>query len=620
MSGIVQVFAHHRTFIRTPGAAAVTGVITGDGQATVSFAAPLDTGGMPITSYSVTSTPGNITATGTSSPITITGLTNGTTYTFIVRAINSSGGVGDASSTSSSVSPLSNGWVSAGAPSTQLKSLPFGMVLDSVNNVYLANPGLVGAYGPDANRVKYTSSGTTVTPYFDTITLSGSTYSALNYDVTTDSSNNTYFVGMGPAFGSAKNALIYKCSSSGTIQWARSYGTTTDSTARATGNNTAYATCVDSSDNVYMVGACTERWSNSSPYSGQWPFIVKYDTNGNLLWQRLLVTAADGAILICEGAQTDSSGNLYISTYANYLRILTKISPSGSLIWVRVIAADNSYNGSRTVLAIDSSNNIYLTSANIIYKFNSSGTNLWQRSYTTQWKNYCIAVDGDGNVYSGGDDQLVKIDTNGNTVWQRSIQLSIRSITIKGSDMYIAGFRLLNSNNTMVCAKLPTSGADTGTLSTGYASTSITYSSATYPTATPTATVGDATSNYTLLSSSYPSNSVTVSATTPSALFYSSAITHPTAPMNPTIDGVVVGDGRAFIAFTAPSNNGGSVITGYTVTSTPGNIIATGTSSPITITGLTNGTAYNFTISATNAIGSGLASTTTTSVTPSTNY
>jgi hypothetical protein len=71
------------------------------------------------------------------------------------------------------------------------------------------------------------------------------------------------------------------------------------------------------------------------------------------------------------------------------------------------------------------------------------------------------------------------------------------------------------------------------------------------------------------------------------------------------------------VTFTAPASNGGSVITGYTVTSNPGNITGAGSASPITVTGLTNGTAYTFTVTVTNANGTSLASSASNSVTPS---
>jgi hypothetical protein len=87
-----------------PGAPTAVVATAGDAQATISFTAPASNGGAAITAYTVTSTPGGITGTGASSPITVTGLTNGTGYTFTVRATNSAG-LGPASAASNSVVP-----------------------------------------------------------------------------------------------------------------------------------------------------------------------------------------------------------------------------------------------------------------------------------------------------------------------------------------------------------------------------------------------------------------------------------------------------------------------------------------------------------------------------------
>ena len=56
--------------------------------ATVSWSAPVDDGGQPIVSYTVTASPGGATCTTSSTACTVTGLTAGTSYTFTVRADN----------------------------------------------------------------------------------------------------------------------------------------------------------------------------------------------------------------------------------------------------------------------------------------------------------------------------------------------------------------------------------------------------------------------------------------------------------------------------------------------------------------------------------------------------
>ncbi|MEI7727541.1 MAG: DUF1566 domain-containing protein [Bacteroidota bacterium] len=90
-------------------------------------------------------------------------------------------------------------------------------------------------------------------------------------------------------------------------------------------------------------------------------------------------------------------------------------------------------------------------------------------------------------------------------------------------------------------------------------------------------------------------------------------------PDAPTIGTATGGNTQAFVSFTAPGFDGNSPIISYTATSSPGGITGTlnqAGSGTITVTGLSNGTAYTFTVAATNALGTGAASSASNSVTP----
>jgi hypothetical protein len=92
----------------------------------------------------------------------------------------------------------------------------------------------------------------------------------------------------------------------------------------------------------------------------------------------------------------------------------------------------------------------------------------------------------------------------------------------------------------------------------------------------------------------------------------------PTIPDAPSIGTASAGNTSASVAFT-PNGNGGSAILDFTATSTPGSITGTGSSSPVTVNGLTNGQPYTFTVHARNAIGNSAESGASNSVTPTAN-
>jgi hypothetical protein len=74
--------------------------------------------------------------------------------------------------------------------------------------------------------------------------------------------------------------------------------------------------------------------------------------------------------------------------------------------------------------------------------------------------------------------------------------------------------------------------------------------------------------------------------------------------------------GKVSVAFTAPSTDTGGPIFSYLVTSNPGSITGTGSSSPIVVSGLTDNTSYTFTVVGRNPSGNSVASAASNSATP----
>lgn len=91
-----------------------------------------------------------------------------------------------------------------------------------------------------------------------------------------------------------------------------------------------------------------------------------------------------------------------------------------------------------------------------------------------------------------------------------------------------------------------------------------------------------------------------------------------TAPGAPTSVTATAGDTKATVSWVSPLQTGGSSITGYTVTATPGGATCTATAPAVTceVTGLTNGTSYTFAVTATNSTGTSTSSTSSSAATP----
>jgi len=96
----------------------------------------------------------------------------------------------------------------------------------------------------------------------------------------------------------------------------------------------------------------------------------------------------------------------------------------------------------------------------------------------------------------------------------------------------------------------------------------------------------------------------------------SASVTPQTVPGAPTAVAGTPGNSQVGVAWLAPDSNGGSAITGYTVTASPGAATCVTTALGCMVGGLTNGIAYTFTVVANTVVGDGPASAASATVRP----
>jgi len=205
-----------------PDAPTVGTATAGDAQVSVAFTAPSDVGNDDITAYGASATDGTnvIGATGSSSPVTVTGLTNGTSYTARVWAINDYGN-GPLSAATSSFSPAAPRGIHGGGYSGSYTNVVQYITITSTGDATdfgdLTVARLLGAGAASSTRGVFTGghndsvSGTII----DYITIS-STGNATDFgDPANDRQsghgafNNDTRAVIAGGHGSATNALEY---------------------------------------------------------------------------------------------------------------------------------------------------------------------------------------------------------------------------------------------------------------------------------------------------------------------------------------------------------------------------------------------------------------------------
>jgi hypothetical protein len=261
---------------------------------------------------------------------------------------------------------------------------------------------------------------------------------------------------------------------------------TNPSTTISRQNNLVY----DSSDNLYMVGY-TDSGSNSTG------IVAKYNVNGAIQWQRTLGASSPSSTNFF-GIDLDNSNNLYISGYTSSdgttdgsdLQIV-KYDTNGNLQWQKTLGSAGLYQVGLSVVVEKSTGNFYVggtslpnggfpqDNVTLLVKYDSSGALQWQKSLTyTGDQATCqdIALDSAGNVYlvgtsptgaTYGQGTLVKYNSSGTVQWQVAItkatgQSEYGGITIDNSDnIFVTGMAVTAPGGTQygIIAKYNTSGA-----------------------------------------------------------------------------------------------------------------------------------------------------------------
>ena len=562
-----------------PGVPTGVTATIGNGSATVSLTPPSNTGGPAITSYTITASPGGATciANAPATSCLVSPLDNGTAYTFTATAFN---GVArsDSSTASASVTPATV----PGAPTiTSASSSSSGST--TVNFSAPANNG-----------------GSAITGY--TITSNPGGFTCTAAANATSCAVTGLTDGVAYTFTAVATNAIGNSSSSGASSSVTSAGAPSapSSVTGSVGNGSSTITVSGASANGSAITGYT---------------VQAYDSTGSALSGKTCTITSPATACEISGL-TNGSDYTFTATATNGAGTSATSAASSTVTPAGVPSAPTGLNvTSRT--------------GKVTVEWTAPAANGAPiTSYTVQ------AYDPDGNAVSGATCTIsaptTNCDVSTNLVAGTSYTFKVVATNAAGagtasSASSPAAINAAPSAPRNVTATTSNGSAtiswdepsdNRGSAITGYTATA--YNSSNNAVGTCTSTAQTETCTITGLTNG-EAYTFKVKATngigTSVESTASSAVTPSTVPNAPTSVVASAGDGSASISFTPPSSNGGSAITGYTVTAS-GGITATGSSSPITITGLTNDTAYTFTVKATNANGDSAASASSASATP----
>ena len=412
----------------------------------------------------------------------------------------------------------SPGWITSLASSTQDRGN--AVAVGSAGDVYVV--GISSSVSTDRTQLaKYSPTG--VLQWQLQLNIS----SSIRRDIALDASDNVYICAEDGSFGN-----ILKYNSAGVLQWQRRFA------------NRLEGIAVDSSANVYVCG--NDVTSGTTRMQ-----IAKFDTSGTIQWQRSLGAASRTVVGL--SAAVDSSGNFYIAGYGSnpgfsgFAALVVKYDTNGNLQWQRAMDRDSSdfWNS----VSLDSSANVYVAGGinetsfgATLVKYDTSGAIQWQRrfDFPSSFSNGRAVATPSGDVYLTDDRMIAKFNTNGVQQWQRNFSGLTLGISADNlNSIYITGYFNFDENNLFV-ARLPNDGSGTGVYNVGTGS--IDYTPSNIPVNA---------SPYSEQATPYTSSTTSLSVVTPSYTSTASSLTSSTTAL-------VEGPGKGGLVWTKVRNSANS--------------------------------------------------------------
>ncbi len=228
-------------------------------------------------------------------------------------------------------------------------------------------------------------------------------------------SGNVYVTGTSDDIFSISDYATIKYESNGDTLWVRRYNGPVNNYDRS------WALAVDGSGNVYVTG---DSWGGIT--KGDYA-TVKYDSLGNLLWERRFNGSGNSADIGWD-VKVEKNGKVYVTggtlSLTNHMDYGTiKYNPNGDTNWVRFYnGLDNLYDVALK-LALDTMGNVYVTGSSVkigqyddylTVKYDSFGNLLWTARYKGPGNAIDqpadLALDRKGNlVVTGSSDPAVDV-------------------------------------------------------------------------------------------------------------------------------------------------------------------------------------------------------------------